>query len=314
MSITSFLRSYRLTYTVYNWLHQNQLQHNSEAYRRFGIRKPLYSPISSADFKHLSPPPTPWLDHPDDAEVMRRIAESDADEATKALFRTWREQGYLIIKGFLSPDEVAAVNAEVARLLAEQRAGFNDYGKIMFANKQSDLIRNIIGNTRLTDLLSALLGKLVIPFQTINFREGSQQRAHSDSIHMTTYPSGYLVATWFALEPVDAENGALFYYPGSHRLPYLYNDSYTLNGNPFALGDHAYRSYEDHLATVMAESGLSSHDFYAQAGDILIWHANLVHGGKPINDSRRTRQSMVAHYFAEGVVKYHEITQRPALI
>ena len=314
MSISSFLRNYKSTYTIYNWLHQKQLQHNQAAYRDFGLRKALYQSLSSADFKYLPTPPTPWLDQPDEAAVMAKIAQSDTDDATKELLRTWRKQGYLIIKNFLSLDEVANINAEVEQLLSKQKVDFNDHGKIMFANKKSELIKQVISNKKLTDLLAILLGKPVIPFQTINFKQGSQQRAHSDSIHMTTYPSGYLAAAWFALEPVDAHNGPLFYYPGSHRLPYLYNDGYAPNGNPFALGDHAYRSYEDRLAEIIAQQNLSSQEFHAQTGDLLIWHANLIHGGKPIDDPQRTRKSMVAHYFAENVIKYHEITQRPALI
>ncbi len=37
------------------------------------------------------------------------------------------------------------------------------------------------------------------PLQTIAAHKGSQQGVHSDSIHMTTYPLGYLSAAWIAL-------------------------------------------------------------------------------------------------------------------
>ena len=49
-------------------------------------------------------------------------------------------------------------------------------------------------------------------------------------------------------------------------------------------------------------------------GDVLIWHANLMHGGNKHVDKSKTRKSMVFHYFSENVVSYHEFTQRPALI
>ena len=52
----------------------------------------------------------------------------------------------------------------------------------------------------------------------------------------------------------------------------------------------------------------------AKKGDVLVWHANLLHGGMPVVHPALTRKSMVAHYFAEGVICYHEISQRPAVM
>jgi len=37
---------------------------------------------------------------------------------------------------------------------------------------------------------------------------------------MTTYPEGYLVGAWVAVEDIHPDSGPLVYYPGSHRLPY----------------------------------------------------------------------------------------------
>ena len=60
---------------------------------------------------------------------------------------------------------------------------------------------------------------------------GSEQAAHSDSIHMTTHPLGYMTAAWIALEEMTPDNGPLIYHPGSHKLPYLLNGSYDHGGN-----------------------------------------------------------------------------------
>ena len=46
---------------------------------------------------------------------------------------------------------------------------------------------------------------------------------------------------------------------------------------------------------------------------MLIWHANLVHGGEKVIDKNKTRKSMVFHYYANDAVAFHEITQRPTL-
>jgi ectoine hydroxylase-related dioxygenase (phytanoyl-CoA dioxygenase family) len=187
--------------------------------------------------------------------------------------------------------------------------------KIMFANKASELIRSVTQNKDITSILEFILGRKVIPFQTINFYTGSEQSAHSDSIHMTTYPLGYLIAIWIALEDVHEDSGPLSYYPGSQKLPYLLNDGYERGGNVFTVGaDSNYLKYEEKIGEVVRERKLPRKVFTAKKGDVLIWHANLIHGGEKIARPGATRKSMVVHYFAENVIKYHEINERPALL
>jgi hypothetical protein len=38
--------------------------------------------------------------------------------------------------------------------------------------------------------------------------------------------------------------------------------------------------------------------YLAKRGDVLLWHALLVHGGSAIAKPGRTRKSMACHYFA----------------
>jgi ectoine hydroxylase-related dioxygenase (phytanoyl-CoA dioxygenase family) len=86
-------------------------------------------------------------------------------------------------------------------------------------------------------------------------------------------------------------------------------------GNSFLkLGEKNYENYEEKIESVIHEHDLQLKKFLPKKGDMLIWHANLLHGGSPITKPNKTRKSMVAHYFAKGVLCYHEISQRPAVI
>jgi ectoine hydroxylase-related dioxygenase (phytanoyl-CoA dioxygenase family) len=80
-------------------------------------------------------------------------------------------------------------------------------------------------------LVAALLGHETTLFQSINFLTGSEQRTHSDSIHMSTFPLGGMAAAWVALEDITPGNRPLHYYPGSHKLPYYLNADYQNEGN-----------------------------------------------------------------------------------
>jgi ectoine hydroxylase len=68
------------------------------------------------------------------------------------------------------------------------------------------------------------------------------------------------------------------------------------------------------LEELVSAKGYEKKEFLAKKGDVFIWHANLVHGGAPIINKASTRKSMVIHYYAKDVIKYHEITERPSLM
>ena len=92
------------------------------------------------------------------------------------------------------------------------------------------------------------------------------------------------------------------------------NSNFEHGGNALQIGRLANKRYETRIAEVVAENNLKPVPFLAKKGDIFVWHANLLHGGLPIQNADLTRKSMVVHYYAEDVIKFHEIMQRPSLM
>ncbi|MBL7803437.1 MAG: phytanoyl-CoA dioxygenase family protein [Saprospiraceae bacterium] len=314
---TGKLRNLKAVYVVNNLLNADRLRHNRELYRRYGLRKSIFSPIGSGDFKDKHHADIPWLDRPGAMEALEQHPDFRQFSAEwQAAARQFVEKGYLVLRNVFPVEDTDALNAEVDQLVQSGKVGYNYTGrKITNLWETSPLAdQRFFRHPELLRFLSFLLGKNVIPFHTLNFTVGSEQRAHSDSIHMTTEPPGYLIAAWIALEDCSPENGPLFYYPGSHRLPYVMSDDYHAGNTAFTIGADSNRRYEDRIEALIAEKGLNKELFIAQRGDVLIWHANLLHGGSPIARAGATRKSMVCHYFAEGVICYHEISQRPALM
>ncbi len=313
---TGFLRGLKASYIINNLLNASKLQHNKPLYQKHGLHKSIFSPIGSHDFKKHSDS-IPWLDRPGAGHALEEHPDfQQFSSEIKAQIRQFVDKGFMILKGFYSSDEADKAVAEIDRLLNEHKTDFNYTGrKVMDAYRFSDILdKGFFKNQRILSLLNFTMGKKVIPFQTINFRVGSEQRAHSDHIHMTTEPLGYLIATWTALEDCHEGNGPLFYYPGSHRLPYITCQDYESGNTAWTIGEESYRRYEDRIEKLIVENRLRKEHFYAKKGDVLIWHANLLHGGSAITQPGTTRKSMVCHYYCEGVICYHEISQRPALI
>ncbi len=319
---TGFLRSLKAVYVMNNLLNAGLLKRNRALYDRFGLKKSVFSPISNRDFEGKHSPEIPWIDQPGALDrLSARPGFDRLDAQMQDKIRQFITDGFMVLEGFAPEENIEAMNREVDQLLHDGQAGFNYTGRKIFNLWERSPLANdrFFRHPQMLELLSFLLGKKVIPFQTMNFRLGSEQRAHSDLIHMTTEPQGFLIATWFALEPCTPENGPLVYYPGSHRLPFVDTDHYNSGNGIFTLGSDSNKRYEDKIAEVIARSGIKPRQFLANAGDVLIWHSNLIHAGSPItgrdeNGHERTRKSMVCHYFAEDVICYHEMSHRPALI
>jgi ectoine hydroxylase len=307
------LRKFKPFHWLYNLVHYKSLRHNKEAYKQHQFDKPLFASISSKDFPDKKS--RAWLDvghsselaskHPDFLKFPKDVRQQVAK---------WSDNGFLILKDFFDTKTVDSINGEISRIADQQLIKVTHDNKYPFANKISRTIKDVTNSSHLLEILSFILGKEVVPFQTLNFIKGSNQRAHSDSIHMTTYPLGYLIAVWVALEDVDEKSGPLFYYPGSHQLPYLLNNDFRETSNILKLGKGSYSDYEDVIEEVIQKNYLKKIVFLPKKGDIFIWHANLIHGGSPIIDQKLTRKSMVIHYYAKDVIKYHEITERPSLM
>ncbi|MEG0926647.1 MULTISPECIES: phytanoyl-CoA dioxygenase family protein [Chryseobacterium] len=304
-----FIRNYKLPYIIYNFFHKDKLKHNIPLYKKYGVKKSYFSSISSSDFAHLPTTERAILkDKLSSTAFFKNLSEENQKSAVQ-----YDDNGYMILRNFLSPDTAEKINTEIEKLMNDGTLKFRYGGKLMFAIHHSEVIKNIGSDKNLLEFLSVLLDGKAKLFQSINFINGSQQKTHSDSIHMTTYPLGGLLGVWIALEDVDENNGALHYIPGSHKLPYFLNSDYDNEGNALRIGKKSYKAYEEFLENKVKEMGLKKEIFKAKKGDLLIWHANILHGGEPHTDKNRTRKSLVYHFFDENSVCYHEVTQRPAL-
>ncbi|KQR94709.1 phytanoyl-CoA dioxygenase [Chryseobacterium sp. Leaf180] len=303
------LRNYKLSYTLYNFFQHKKLKHNIPLFRKFGLKKSYFSSISSKDFQHL--PENKRLfnfEKLQQTDFFRNLSEDNQKSA-----ESFDDKGFLVLRDYLKPETADQINTEIDHLLSAGTIKFRYGGKLMFVIHHSELVQKIGDDPNLLEFLSVLMDGQAKLFQSINFINGSQQKTHSDSIHMTTYPLGGLLGVWIALEDVDEENGALHYIPGSHKLPYFLNSDYDNEGSAAKIGDKSYKAYEEFLEKKVQELGLKKEIFRAKKGDLLIWHANILHGGEPHLDKLRTRKSLVYHYFDANSICYHEVSQRPAL-
>ena len=48
--------------------------------------------------------------------------------------------------------------------------------------------------------------------------------------------------------------------------------------------------------------------FLCEKGDVLFWHADLIHGGARRRNLQLSRKALVCHYFAQGALTYHDLS------
>lgn len=297
------LRRVKAFYLVNNLVNLKHLRFYKPLYQSVGLKRPVWASLRHRNFNGLDP-----------SALMPEVQPQRPDFITDDMMAQWEKDGLLILRGFFQ-NEAGSINEEIESLLNSGKVQFNFTGnKIHFANLESELIRSVLNSSKLQESLAFLLGRRAVPFQTINFYYGSEQKAHSDSIHMSTFPEGNLIAAWVALDKIEEDNGPVFYYQGSHKWPYLYNEDIGVKENALLLDSNPNGRYEAAIASLIEEKGVEPEMFEAEPGDLLIWHANLAHGGSPHINKDKTRRSMVMHFFGENVICYHELTQRPAII
>ncbi|MBA3653902.1 MAG: phytanoyl-CoA dioxygenase family protein [Actinobacteria bacterium] len=136
------------------------------------------------------------------------------------------DDGYAIVEGMLSPEEVAAARADLRRVLAEIPGGRND-----FEGYKTQRVYALFAKTRafdkpaldplVTGVLERILGHSQFSAPTgiqIGPGEKAQVLHTDDGIYPIARPHDHLVLnTMWALDDFTEQNGATRLIPGSHK-------------------------------------------------------------------------------------------------
>ncbi|NEP42868.1 MAG: phytanoyl-CoA dioxygenase family protein [Okeania sp. SIO2H7] len=274
--------------------------------------------MSKTTDKKFTPPVMnlPLVDSPFFEQIFSQLT---LDKDTKKLVKQFAEQGYVII------DDLGIENiAETTdRIVKDLTPIYGEKGKVKSAWIYHDRIQDawtfnqdvkkIATSPKIINLLKILYQREPIPFQTLNFKFGTQQSTHSDSIHFSSMPARFMCGVWVALEDIDANNGPLHYYPGSHKLPIFDLNDLGITGSYQNKPYDVYPIYEEFLQSLIEHNGLKKVELYVKKGQALIWAANLLHGGSPVLDKNRTRYGQVTHYYFSDCMYYIPLLSDPFL-
>ena len=205
----------------------------------------------------------------------------------------WHD-GFMVLDTGLSEKTIDHLIKNVKPFWQDKKphgSGYHDSNRVQDAWYSVPEVKQVATHPLIVDTLRKLYGRTPLPFQTLNFKKGTGQRPHADSIHFNSEPFGLMCGVWVALEDVSVDQGPLVYYPGSQQLGEINFEDAQLDADY-----KYYPQYEDYIESVIKLHNYTPQYGIVKKGQAIIWSANILHGGAPQIKSELTRYSQVTHY------------------
>lgn len=256
-----------------------------------------------------------WIDRSDAHGILaRRLASGRVTEADAEILAHYIDHGYVILPRATDVDLIDDYVAFFEEAFSE-RPPVSAHSKGSIVPISPDLYDKVAKVSclhayypRAADLIfppavlrfmTQIYDRPPVAFQTMSMRKGSEEPLHIDTGPLTLTEPMTMAASWVALEDVQPRSGEFEFVPGSHRVTEVLHHGVGKghDGDMIEYGRILANVHEQ-----CAERGLKTERFMAKKGDVLIWHADLMHGGAVIEDESRTRKSLVAHFMPLGVM------------
>src|SRR5690349_15828748 len=165
---------------------------------------------------------------------------------------TFREQGFLVVRGLVPQQDVDELNQHMDNLLdgSESIPGvaaptFTAPGerlqywlRVHMLHLRLGIHERALLHPRVLDVLEALIGPDVLALQSmLFFKQPGQpgQGYHQDSYYIPTFPDS-LCGAWLAIDRADEANGCMWMTVGSQHEP-VYPDTHGTGHGHHGLGD-----------------------------------------------------------------------------
>ena len=208
--------------------------------------------------------------------------------------QAYDQQGFVIVRQLLNPDDFAELQENLARYVREVVPNLPDADAFYHDRSRPDTLKQLqrmggdpyfgqyIQNSKWTALAQALVGEPVSADQPEWFNKppGTNHVTppHQDNYYFCLAPSN-VVTIWMALDKVDAENGCLRYVAGSHLNGYRTHAKSRILGFSQGISDYTPDDFTREVAVPL------------QPGDVVAHHGMTIHRADANMSATRHRRS-----------------------
>ncbi len=204
------------------------------------------------------------------------------------------EQGFVILRQWFSPTELAELQSELERYIREVVPTLDDSAafyqdrsrretlKQLNRMDQEPYFRAYRDHPKWRSLAEAVIGERVQSGQPEWFNKPPNTNhitpPHQDNYYFCLHPA-HVATIWLALDRVDAENGCLRYVEGSHRAGFRPHTRSQVLG--FSQGIDAYTpdDFSREVAAIL------------EPGDAVVHHGMTIHRADANHSTTRHRRS-----------------------
>lgn len=225
--------------------------------------------------------------------------------ATGSYAEQFARDGYILVRGMFSPQEVDEIRQLFAKMHAEGVPGHYEpnqahdgienpddplyrYPRVMMPHRFNATARRYMLHPKVCAQLRELFGQEPLATQSMFYFKppGARGQAlHQDQFYLLVEP-GTCIAAWTAIDDCDEENGGMMVVPNTQDAPVVCPDEANKG-----------ESYTRHFVPV--PKGHKPVLAKMKAGDTLFFNGNVIHGSGPNRSKTRFRRSFICHY-AQG--------------
>jgi phytanoyl-CoA hydroxylase len=257
----------------------------------------------------------PWYTMPLDEQL--RIVDN-APRALQPHLERFARDGVVVIEQSLTEDMCDFAHESFRELTVRNRSMFDPYrdesgylSRIINLHAALPAFLDLFMQNQALPVVAFLFGAKPSLYTSLYFERGSQQDIHRDTPFFCTIPNHYFVGFWIALENADEQNGALRVIRGGHLrkevdVEAIARSKYTDLASISPSDPDLWSEYQKLVLQDCLDAGLRIETLPVSKGSTVIWHPQLPHGGSPIFDKKRSRNSLVVHTTPTGTPVFHE--------
>lgn len=218
--------------------------------------------------------------------------------------QSWRDNGYVVVRNGVPEDLIDAycerwLDDNLSSGLSSQpRLGGYPYNTPYM---DVDELRNLACHPWIATMAEHLIGEPMGVHLNLSGWVSTQRNWHQDGYLNPDHVADHYVAVWVALDDIAMEAGPFEFVPMSHRLFPPIRQNRMIEMLDEHERDMHWPKHSERILTPMFEDMISSRKlqrarFIACKGDVLYWHARLLHRGTVPTNDRLLRKSLIMHY------------------